>query len=210
MIRRLMVGAVLAGLLGAAATASAAENWSGPLYEITTDGVSATPIAGSKVTLKRHEDAVSYGVKATGLTPGNAYTVWLMAWNHPEFCIDPDTARGFQCGPGDFGNAAAFFSVMWGAGDIVQDSTHVFTGERRRFDMSRVLIGPGIGNPADVEVKFLVRDHGKAARYSNMRYSQTTTIDGGCSSDTAVMPPTGLHGRPGNRECKDIQATGSV
>ena len=211
MIRRLMVGAVLAGLLGAAATASAAENWSGRLYPITEDGLGSMRVPGSRVTLVRHADAVSYAAKTTQLEPGHAYTVWLMAWNHPEYCLDEsDSDRGYQCGPDDFANAAAVPSMMWGAGGVATGSTYTFTGERRARDLSRVIFGPGIGNSAEAEVKFIVRDHGPASDDPDMRYSQTTSIDGGCSGETAVMPPTGQHGQPGDNACRDVQASGAV
>lgn len=138
--------------------------------------------------------------------PGHAYTNWLLVWNFPELCIDPQPERDYACGPDDFLNVAAGFSLMWGTGAVTESTTHTFEGTREAFDPDGVLVGPGLVRPEGAEVHIIVRDHGPASGDPEVREDQTTTVDGGCNN--GMLHPLEVWGAPGDYECRDPQATG--
>src|SRR5712691_6020499 len=85
------------------------EAWEGPVYELTAEGPRGRAAAGSRATIRRGDDRVSFEVSTSGVTPGNSYTVWVMAFNNPAACGGEGAPDGFRCGPADMGNADAAF-----------------------------------------------------------------------------------------------------
>lgn len=210
MLRRIFMATVVVVLGTSLATPATAESmalkWKGKLWAVNGDGALGHQVRGVRPAwIKRDDDKVAFWLEGRHLGPRHAYTNWLSVYNFPEFCTDPDPDRGWRCGAGDFGNALAGHSVMWGTGGVSRpDGFGVFSGERRAFDPDGVLIGPGLIDPEGAEIHIIVRDHGPASDDPETREQQTTTLDGNCSNPHFA----GLRGEPGDYECGDPMATG--
>lgn len=183
----------------------AKDAWKGRLHSLSADGMRDGEVEGSEATVSQSEDGIEYSVMTSGLTPGNAYTLWVMAFNNPATCSDPNAPPGFRCGGADMENADAGFALMWGgAGAFAEGESATFEGRRAKGDMSGVeLDTPGLTNPAEAEIHFRVRDHGP--RQPGLEDEQITTLQGGCTEES--MPPGGT-GKRGTYLCRDVQATG--
>ncbi len=168
------------------------------------------PVPGAKAEIVRHDDRIEFALTTTELQK-HAHTVWVAAFNFPQFCRDPDTVGGrdFRCGPGDVPNVAAGFSMMYGAGrdvDVDEDAFVTFTGERHRLNLDGVIIGPGLIDPRGAEIHLVLRDHGPCP--AEGCGDRTTTVDGGCSNPHFGGLLRVLYGEPGDYECANPQATG--
>lgn len=205
-----VVLAVVLGSVGAqAGQADPSETYG--IYRME-DAVLTDPVQGAAAEIVRHDDRVEFTLTTTELQR-HAYTVWLIVYNFPQACTDPDTENGrdFRCGQGDMLNLAAGFSIMYGAGHEVavsQDRFDTFTGSRDRLDPDGVLVGPGLVDPRGAEIHLIVRDHGPCPESGCG--NRTTTADGGCSNPHfgGILWP--IFGDPGDGdyECKEVQATG--
>ena len=193
---------VVSGARGATAGNTGAD-WSGPVYRITDGALSTQTVPGSPTTITRDDSRVRFTFDTSELEPMHAYTVWLVVWNFPEFCQDPDEHRGFRCGQGDVLNVTAGFSIVWGTGDVAGASARRFEGEREALDPERAF-GPGLLDPQGAEIHLALRDHGPCSTDEAACDDQVSTHDGGCSNPMFL----GLEGRPGDYECTQIQATG--
>lgn len=204
-------------MTAAAATAGPATaggvDWSGPLYRLDEGGSVDfdDPVEGSRAAYANGGRAISFGVAAPDLEEGHGYTVWLMVFNHPEFCLAgaDDPSLGLRCGMGDHLNPATGFSIMYGAGAWADDDVVHFRGQRPANTVtnrpSDVLLGPGLVNPAGAEVHLRVRDHGPPQ--DGLEDDQIGTFGGGC--DTESAPPLLGEGARGTYACADIQGTAS-
>lgn len=152
-------------------------------------------------TVVQTPQGVSFDLHTSGLVPGHAYTVWVMVFNHPEFCSHP-ARPGLRCGledmpyfglPGDPRNE---FSVAYGAGHVVGTSgPTAFAGRWNAGDTSGVVLGAGLLEPEGAEVQLRVRDHGPAT--PGYIDAQTHTFNGGCEA-----------GEPNEGQCADVQTSG--
>ncbi|HEY8868198.1 MAG TPA: hypothetical protein VIM30_02265 [Candidatus Limnocylindrales bacterium] len=179
--------------------------WQGSLYELTLEQARGSAVAGSQATVRRSGDTVDFEIRTSGLTPGNAYTVWLMAFNNPNACKGDGAPNAFRCGPGDMGNPEAGFTLMFGGtGGVADSDTMEFRGQHAQGDGAGVELGtPGLLDAAAAEVHLRVRDHGPAQ--PGLEEDQVATLMGGCTDDS---PPGAGSGRHGTYPCRDVQATG--
>jgi hypothetical protein len=180
-------------------------DWRGPLYELSEDGMRAMQVPGSEATVSRDDDGISYRITTSGLTPGNAYTVWVMAFNNPSACAGADAPEGYRCGGSDMGTADAGFSLSYGGdGKFAESETVTFEGRVAKGDTGGVELDTGpITDPGGAEVHIRIRDHGPAQ--PGMEEDQIRTLQGGCTEDA---PPGGGGGKRGTYPCRDVQATG--
>lgn len=174
------------------------------LYSLSPEQAREDEVEGSEATLSKSKEGIEFSVRTSRLTPGNAYTVWIMAFNDPDACGGANAPPGHMCGPEDMGNPDAGFSLMFGAGKLVEGETETFTGGRMTGDKSGVEVGDGLADAEKAEIHFRVRDHGPAQ--PGMEKEQITTIGGGCSDESVPIP--GGSGKRGNYSCRDVQATG--
>ncbi len=118
---------------------------------------------GSSV-LNINDNGVSFNLKTTGLTSGNAYTLWLVVFNNPDGCnengcngdeFEPENAEFF---------AAAMIDVIYGTGHIVGGSGKAtFSGHQKAGNNSGSIFGPdsyGLIDSKQAEIHLIVRDHG--------------------------------------------------
>lgn len=130
----------------------------GPV-RLFSDG-SAVP--GSSSTLVRGSDSVSMTLLTSGLTAGDAVTIWWVIFNNPAACSHG--MFGLRCGHGDFSNPAVKASVMYAAGHVIGSDgsgdygAHLSVGEMTIV----VLFGTGLTNPMGADIHLVVHSHGPA------------------------------------------------
>ncbi|MEB8346832.1 hypothetical protein OO010_12290 [Flavobacteriaceae bacterium KMM 6898] len=137
------------------------------------DASDGTTVMGS-ATIHRSNNGVTINVKTSGLIPGNAYTMWIVAFNSPELCED-------GCDGPDLGVANG--DVMYGAGHVVGgNGKGNFSAHLSEGDVSGSLFpqpSPGLIDGQTTEVHIVVRDHGP--KIPGMVSEQIHSINGGCN-----------------------------
>ena len=118
--------------------------------------------ATSKVT--RTYSGISVQVRTRDLTPGDAYTLWLLVFNFPENCASN------PCTLIDVENQAVVSDTMYVAGNVVGRSGRAaFAGHKAIGDNSGSILPPllpegiqppGLLNPMGAEIHLLVHTHG--------------------------------------------------
>ena len=167
--------------------------------------------------LVRTAAGVSYNLTTTGLTPGHAYTLWIVIFNETAGCA---AVSPTFCGPDDVVNDDARPDMMYAAGHVVGASGKAtFAGHRKAGDASGSVNAPvgmpayALYNPLGAEIHFVVHDHGPML--PAFLPDMTQTIAGGCSDagvPAAGVPSpwndyTGLElGRRGPNTCVSVQA----
>ena len=120
-----LVGAALVmGSLPASAGAPESE-------EVRTFPGPGVVVPRASATLVQQPDGASFTFSTNGLTPGNAYTIWFVAFNNPGDCNSPmmDGAELVSfCGAPDLGNPATEPTAVWGAGHVVGGSGMAILG----------------------------------------------------------------------------------
>lgn len=178
--------------------------WRGRLHSLSPEGARETEVEGSEATVSQTEDGIEFSIETSGLVAGNGYTVWIMAFNNPDACRDPNAPPGFRCGMADMENPDAGFSLIRGAGSFADGDSGAFRGTKAKGDPAGVEFdGPGLTNTRGAEVHLRLRDHGPAQ--PGLEKDQTGTIGGGCTDEST---PPGGSGKRGTYHCRDVQATG--
>ena len=177
----------------------------------------AAPPPAGKTKLLRTRHGLGALFKTTGLTPGNAVTLWIMFFDNPEEC----TVAG-ACNPAvDIGKPGVRFDFHYAGARIVRRAKTTLIGYLPVGELSTsgwaemVEIGAAppsfvtpLTNPFGAQVTLAIHDHGPVQR-GTTRYEQLTSYLGGC-----VLPFLGdaggfaesaadLPANPG--ECSTIQ-----
>jgi hypothetical protein len=158
-------------------------------------------------TLHRTNNGITVNYKTTGLTPGYAYTLWIVIWNSPENCATPN-----QCNDGDFAIADLVeVEVLYGGGHVVGNSGKGnFSAHLNEDDVSGSINdlfglppagGLQSGNSLGAEVHFVLRSHGP--KIPGMVSDQISSYEGGCTDPFAIAPFTEIPDAVG--ECGDIE-----
>jgi hypothetical protein len=171
--------------------------------------------------LVRTPNGVSYTLQTTGLTPGHAYTLWIVIFNDTGGCTDG--TPGFAlCGPADVVNDAARPDMMYAGGHVAGSSgLATFSGRRQVGDLSGSANAPvglpayGLEDPAGAEFNLVVHDHG--SMLPDYLPDMIQSIDGGCYDAGVPAPgaaspwndynggPAGAFGRRGPSTCQSVQ-----
>lgn len=163
-ITMLLAGAFLvAGSLPAEAGPPARE-------EVRTFPGPGVVVPGASAMLVRQPGGASFTFTTNGLTGGNAYTIWFVAFNNPGACaapmVDGDEAIAL-CGLPDLGNPAAQPTAVWGAGHVVGESGRASLGGRVAVGdtsgcdaLGRLPCGSGLTDPQGAEIHLVARTHG--------------------------------------------------
>ena len=165
-----------------------------PVFEF--DGT-LVPGASSKIT--RNSRGATATLTTSGLTPGNAYTMWMVVFNEPDECATtPCTLDDVEPG------TAAVVDVIYVAGNVVgSNGTATFSGRRAAGDNSKSLFAqlgapaPGLIDPHLAEMHLVVRDHGPAI--PGQISSQIQTFEGACTGGSSFGLGTG------DNVCEDVQ-----
>ena len=166
---------------------------------VTLPGFVLVPGASSKIT--RTSSGATATLHTSDLTPGNAYTMWMVVFNVPGECATT------PCGESDVApGTAAVVDVVYVAGNVVGSSGQgTFSGRRAAGDNSKSLFAqlgapdPGLIDPRVAEMHLIVRDHGPAI--PGQIPSQLQTFEGACTAGSSFGLGSGAN------ECADVQAS---
>lgn len=160
-------------------------------------------------TLHRSNNGITVNYKTTGLTPGYAYTLWIVIWNSPGNCATPN-----QCNDGDFGIADQVeVELLYGGGHVVgNNGIGNFSAHLNEDDVSGSINylfglppagGLQSGNSLGAEVHFVLRSHGPSI--PGMVNEQIGGYLGGCPQTFpyGFAPFTEIPDEVG--ECGDIE-----
>lgn len=168
--------------------------------EMITPGGDPTVVGASR--LLRSEQELSMTISTTGLTGGNAHTIWWAIFNNPKKCATKNLCGSADL-PSPFGDADAKHVAK--VGTSVVNATGLIVGADGVGNFSaslkqgvppaglHVLFGPGLKNAQGAEVHLVVRDHGEPIL--NTVGAQTSRANGGCGPDG------------GPNDCMNVQAS---
>jgi hypothetical protein len=169
------------------------------------DGDSGTeqgdPIVGSSGSAKLNSNGATIEVKATGLEPGHAYTMWVVFFSDQTTCADNGSGNA-GCNGDDLGGANG---ITYGAGKVVGGSGNA-TFDARLSDGSTGSLVPGVYEAgANNEFHIVIRSHGP--KIPGMVSDQIHYLEGGCEFEVGPDPEENgdfpVPALPG--ECGDVQ-----
>lgn len=146
-----------------------------------------TTVVGTS-SLLRTPKTLDGEMTVTGLTPGDAVTMWIAFFTDPTACSTTPCSR-----PADVGNPATGADLYWVDGLVVDDSgTATFSGTlklNQRYGSLKDEVGlvPGVRltDPLGSEVALALHSHGPALTGKALR-NQLTTFLGGCDVLTGI------------------------
>ncbi len=159
-------------------------------------------IANASGSAKVNNNGATIKVKATGLEPGHAYTMWVVFFSDQTTCADNGSGNA-GCNGDDLGGANG---ITYGAGAVVGGSGNA-TFVARLSDGSAGSLLPGVYEAGpDNEFHVVIRSHGP--KIPGMVSDQIHTLDGGCvppdvgpsPEEPGDFPVPALPG-----ECGDVQ-----
>ena len=154
---------------------------------------SVTPSAGS--ILFRNQDGVFFSFYTSGLTNGDAVTLWMAVFNNPEFCATS------PCTPADFANPAVNGTLLNTGGRVIgPDGSATYGAFRAVGDTTGARPSTGTGNglvkPLSAEIHLVTRSHGPANLMDPMVLAQQLGMfDGGCPPNTCMNIHASVHQR---------------
>lgn len=162
------------------------------------------PVDGASAQLVRNRNGISFRISTTGLTPGNAYTLWLVVVNNPMACAVTPCAA-----PDIINNAAADAQVRFAAGHVAGTAGRgTFAGALREGELTGWLPNRSFIDAATAEVHLVINDHGPML--PAFMPGMIRTYRAGCSDASpfpGVFPATALaDGEAGPNTCRLYQA----
>jgi len=154
---------------------------------------SVTPSAGS--ILFRNQDGVFFSFYTSGLTNGDAVTLWMAVFNNPEFCATS------PCTPADFANPAVNGTLLNTGGRVIgPDGSATYGAFRAVGDTTGARPSTGTGNglvkPLSAEIHLVTRSHGPANLMDPMVLAQQLGMfNGGCPPNTCMNIHASVHQR---------------
>ncbi len=170
--------------------------------EMVTPGGGPTLAGASR--LLRSKKELSMTISTTGLTGGNAHTIWWVIFNHPEKCDTPNACGGPDL-PGAVGGTASA-SHLADVGTSGVNATGLIVGSDGVGNFSaslkqgvppaglHVLFGPGLEDALGAEVHLIVRDHG--VPIVGTVGAQISMVNGGCGPNTCTNVQASIHRAP--------------
>lgn len=165
----------------------------------------AGPVEGASATLVRRDGGIAYEFNAKSLTPGHAYTLWLVVVNNPEACsASPCTAADF------FQNDATGSQVLYGgSGAVAGDSGELaLSGSVSEGPVEGWIANRSFDDAQTAQVHLVINDHGP--ELAEFMPGMIETYRGGCSDESPfpeIFPPTALaDGEVGPNTCLLTQA----
>lgn len=155
----------------------------------TTSAVSEFPngavIPGASARLMRGKNGVNAWLQTNSLTPGNAYTLWIVVFNNPSECIVPNECRLADVNEND---PAVGVDLLIGSGMVAGGSGRAtFTGRVKIGDTG--LRGVGLLDAFEPEIHLIVRTHGPKLSGA----AQLKEFGGGCDVNDCANVQDALH-----------------
>ena len=170
--------------------------------EMTLPG-STVPLEGAS-RLLRGKKEISMTISTTGLTPGNAHTVWWIIFNNPEKCAAGPNDCGSLDVPSPFGTANASHVKDVGSSGVNATGLIVGSDGVGNFSASLqegappagvdVLFGKGLKDAQGADVHLIVRDHG--APIAGTVGDQISQLNGGCPPNACGNAQVSIHTAP--------------
>ena len=171
------------------------------------------PVEGATSTLTRNDNGVTVRVRTNSLSMGEAITLWMVVFNHPEACTNPTEIS--LCSDPDLSNPDVVGDVMYTAGNVIGNSGKAnFAGHKSIGDNDGSIFVPllppgvqpaGLQNPQGAEIHMVVHTHGEML--PAYMPSMIQSFGGGCVDPGA--PFVGLHfpewGEQGPNTCVSLQ-----
>lgn len=195
-----IVGAAAPAALASASHQDATVNWHGQQMSQGHAG----QVPGASASLVRNKNGISYRINTTHLTPGNAFTLWLVVINNPAACsVSP-------CSGGDILlNPATESQVRYAAGHVAGGSGRgTFAGSVKVGPLSGWLPDGSLDDPWAAEIQLVVNDHGPMI--PEFMPGMIKTYRGGCAANSPfppIFPPSAIaDGEIGPNMCRLFQA----
>lgn len=195
-----IVGLTAPSTLASAAHQDTTVNWHGQQLGQGHSG----QVPGAWGSLVRNKNGIAYRLNTRELTPGNAYTLWLVVINNPSACA------ATPCSGGDIlTNAATDSQVRFGAGHVAGGSGHgTLAGSVKVGQLDGWLADRSLWNVWGAQVHLVVNDHGPMI--PDQMPGMIHTYRGGCADSSPfppIFPPTALaDGAVGPNTCRLFQA----
>jgi hypothetical protein len=149
-----------------------------------------TQLEGASSQLVRTDAGVTATFETHSLEAGAVHTLWWVVFNEPENC---EAGTVGSCGLGDLMNDLAVPSLLWGAGNVAEDSGTGGFGAHLRVGNppGEVRFGPGLLDPWGAEIHVVVRSHG--APIPGQVHEQLTAFIGGCDVNICANLQFAVH-----------------
>jgi hypothetical protein len=162
------------------------------------------PVAGASAHLVRNTNGISFRMTTNSLTPGNAYTLWLVVIDNPAACTSTPCAA-----PDFLLNAAPGAQVRFAAGSVAGGAGRgTFAGSVKEGPVEGWLDDRSLENSLGAEIHLVINDHGPML--PEFMPGMIHTYRGGCSDSSPfppVFPPSALaDGEVGPNTCRLYQA----
>ena len=129
-------------------------------------------------TLTRTNEGLTVDQDFSGLTTGNAYSIWWVIFDNPQGCDG-------GCDASDLGRRPAQGSLVNGGGFEAEGSSASYVSDLARHDVEgkQVWVGDpsGVDNPYRAEVHLVLRNHGDAEEDPSDLAVQTSTFSNFCN-----------------------------
>lgn len=152
---------------------------------IVTEFPNGAVIPGASARLTRGESGVNAWLQTNSLTPGNAYTLWVVVFNDPSECIVPNECRLADVAEND---PAVGVDLLIGSGLVAGASGRAtFTGRVNVGDAG--MRGVGLLDAFEPEIHLIVRTHGPKLPGA----AQLREFGGGCDVNACANVQDALH-----------------
>lgn len=130
----------------------------------------------------RNNNSVSARINSLELPPGQAFTMWIIVFNNPEFCATT------PCGAPDLFNSAVQGDALFASGHVVGGSgTGTFAGQVSLGDASGSALNEigfpelavGLLDPYGAEIHVVLHSHGPKQTGRTLK-QQISSFTGGC------------------------------
>lgn len=180
MFRRLLAPLVAAIIATLAFAPTASGSTSHQTEEVFWHGQQAQvgTVDGARASLVRRDKGLAFQMHTRGLTPGNAYTMWLIVVNDPGECSSQ------PCSPPDvILNPATDSQILYAAGSVAGGSGKgTFAGSAKVGPLEGWLEDRGLIDPSGAEVHLIINDHGPKVK--GQVADMIHTYRGGCTDDS--------------------------
>ncbi|MDX1664575.1 MAG: hypothetical protein R3272_12335 [Candidatus Promineifilaceae bacterium] len=162
-------------------------------------------VDGASASLVTNEAGATMRIQTSGLTPGDAVTIWWVIFNNPEACAGYPNAA---CTMADLmGNTAAVGAeVTYATGNVIGGSGKGnFAAHLAPGHTTQEWFGNGFTNPTGAEIHLVVHTHGQ--KIPGLVDEMIGTYRAGCHDDAFINDSHPAHddGTPGPNQCIDLQ-----
>ena len=151
---------------------------------LMSDG--ATVVGQSHLT--RNQNGIRANVRTSGLTPGDVVTLWLVAFQDPDGCIDACDSPPEDLGPGRAALGLAGAQIVPSSGKVTIAGKFDVGDEAALVQFGSVDV---FDTPFGSEVHLVIRAHGPVI--PELLAEQMGSFNGGCPPNACVSIQVGIH-----------------